>query len=158
MKAYLMIGAAVVALGIAPAFAPQAFAQTSTTTTVEQPDGATTTTTKTVKKEGGGTAPGAAGGAIAGALVAGPIGAVVGGIAGATVGRTVAPPSEVRTYVTTQTIAPVAYEGKVEMGKRVDGSVSWNDVPQYPKYHWARLNGERVVVDDSHNVVAIYAD
>ncbi len=144
---------AVAALGIAPAFAQQP----TSTIAVDQPDGATTTT-KTVKKDGGGTAPGATGGVIAGALVAGPIGAVMGGIAGATVGHTVAPPSEVRTYVTTQTIDPVAYQGPIEMGKPIDGEVVWREVPNYSRYHWARLNDQRVVVDDSHNVVAIYAN
>jgi hypothetical protein len=156
MKTYLLIGAACAALAIAPAVA---FAQDHTsTTTTENADGTVTTTTKDVKKSGGGTVPGAVGGAVAGAVVAGPIGAVVGGIAGATVGHTVAPPAEVRTYVTTQTVDPVAYRGSVEMGKPIDGDVSWREVPGQPKYHWARLNDERVVVDDRHSVVAIYTN
>jgi hypothetical protein len=29
-------------------------------------------------------------------------------------------------------------------------------VPSYPKYHWAYLNGQRVVVDNQHTVVAVY--
>ncbi len=154
MKTYIVLGAACLSVALT---APAAFAQSSTTTTVESPDGSSTTTTKTVKKEGGGTAPGAAGGAIAGALVAGPIGAVVGGIAGATVGHTVAPPSEVKTYVTTQTTAPVSYSGDVAVGRTVDGDIVWSDVPHYPKYRWAYLNGQRVVIDnDSHKVVAVY--
>jgi hypothetical protein len=152
MKAYLIVGAAVAALAVAPALA-----QTSQrTTTTANADGSSTTTTRTVKKDGGGTVPGAAGGVVAGAMVGGPIGAVVGGIAGATVGHTVAPPQEVRTYVTTQTSAPVAYNGTVEVGKTIDGQVVWQEVPKYPKYHWAYLNDERVVVDDNHNVVAVY--
>ena len=44
------------------------------------------------------------------------------------------------------------------MGKPIEGSVTWLEVPNQPKYHWAYLNNERVVVDDSHNVVAIYTN
>lgn len=135
-----------------------ALAQTVTSTTTENPDGSTTTTRETVKKDNSGTVTGAAGGAIAGAVVGGPIGAVLGGVVGATVGHTVAPPTEVRTYVTRQQTAPAAYEGQIEMGRPVEGSVSWMDVPNYPKYHWAALNNERVVVDDDHKVVAIYTN
>jgi hypothetical protein len=152
MKAYLLLGAAWAALAITPALA-----QTSTTT--QSPDGSTTTTSKTVKKDSGGTLPGAAGGAVAGAVVAGPVGAVVGGIAGATVGHAVAPPTQVRTYVTTQKVAPAAYSGTVEIGKPITGDVTWLEVPSYPKYSWAYLNGDRVVIDnDNHNVVAVYTN
>lgn len=154
MKTHLLLGAAVAALAIAPALAQER----TTTTTVEHQDGSTTTTTKDVKKDNSGTVGGAAGGAVAGAVVAGPIGAVVGGIAGATLGHSIAPPTEVRTYVTTQSTPAVAYQGEVEMGKPVGGTVAWMDVPKYPKYHWARLNDERVVVDDNHKVVAIYTN
>jgi hypothetical protein len=155
MKTHLLLGAACLSLtAVAPAFA-----QTSErTTTTQNADGTATTTTSTVKKDSGGTVPGAAGGAVAGAVVAGPVGAVVGGIAGATLGHAAAPPSEVRTYVTTQKSAPIAYSGTVEVGKTIDGQIVWQDVPRYPKYHWAYLNDERVVVDDNHNVVAVYTN
>jgi hypothetical protein len=153
MKKHLLLGAAC-ALVAGSALAQER----STTTTVENADGSTTTTTKEVKKDNTGTVGGAAGGALAGAVVAGPIGAVVGGIAGATVGHSIAPPTEVRTYVTRQTTAPAAYRGDIEVGKPIDGSVTFQDVPAYPKYHWAHLNNERVVVDDNHNVVAVYTD
>ena len=143
----LILGAAFVA-----AASTSAIAQT---TTVEQ-QGPNTTTTTTVQKDHGGAAPGAVGGAVAGALVAGPIGAVVGGVAGATLGHAVAPPSEVKTYVTTQTVDTVPYGGKIVVGKTVDGDQVWREVPSYPKYHWAYLNGERVVVDANHTVVAVY--
>jgi hypothetical protein len=153
MKKYLVLSAA------CALFAGSALAQTTVrSTTTESPDGSTTTTRETVKKDNTGTVGGAAGGAVAGAVVAGPIGAVVGGIAGAAVGHSVAPPTEVRTYVTRQQTAPAAYQGQVEVGKPIEGSVSWQDVPSYPKYHWAHLNNERVVVDDNHNVVAVYTD
>ncbi len=150
----LMLGCAMAVLAAAPVLAQTVVRSTTT----ENADGSATTTTKTVKKDGGGTAGGAVGGAVAGALVAGPIGAVVGGVAGATIGHTVAPPTDVRTYVTTQDSPALAYKGTLEMNKRVDGEVTWREVQGYPKYHWARLNDERVVVDDNHNVVAIYAN
>ena len=152
MKKTLILAAACAAFALAPALA---VAQESTTT-VEHADGSVTT--KTVKKDNTGTVGGAATGAVAGAVVAGPIGAVVGGIAGATVGHTIAPPTEVRTYVTTQSIAPATYSGTVEIGKPIAGTVEWREVPKYSKYHWAYLNDERVVVDDNHNVVAIYTN
>ncbi len=154
VKMTLVLSCAIAALAAAPVLA-QTTVRSSTT---ENADGSATTTTKTVKKDGGGTAPGAVGGAVAGAIVAGPIGAVVGGIAGATIGHSVAPPTEVRTYVTTQDSPALAYNGTLEMNKRVDGEVVWRDVQGYPKYHWARLNDERVVVDDNHTVVAIYTN
>jgi len=152
MKTYLIVGAAC-ALLAGPALA-------QSTSVTQNPDGSTTTTTKetTVKKNNTGTAAGAAGGAVAGAVVAGPVGAVVGGVAGAALGHAAAPPTEVRTYVTRQTTAPAAYQGQIEVGKPIEGSVTFQDVPNYPKYHWAHLNNERVVVDDNHNVVAVYTD
>lgn len=152
MKKYMLLGAA------CALFAGSALAQSTTVT--QNPDGSTTTTTRetVTKKNNGGTVTGAAGGAVAGAVVGGPIGAVVGGVAGAAVGHSVAPPTEVRTYVTRQQTAPTAYQGQVEVGKPIEGSVTWQDVPNYPKYHWAHLNNERVVVDDNHNVVAVYTD
>jgi hypothetical protein len=64
----------------------------------------------------------------------------------------------VRTYVTRQQTAPASYQGQIEVGKPIEGSVTFQEVPNYPKYHWAHLNNERVVVDDDHNVVAIYTD
>ena len=152
MKKY-MLAVAACALIAGPALA-------QSTTVTENADGSTTTTTKetVTKKNNGGTVAGAAGGAIAGAVVGGPVGAVVGGVAGAAVGHTVAPPNEVRTYVTKQTTAPATYQGDIEVGKPINGSVTFQEVPNYPKYHWAHLNNERVVVDDNHNVVAVYTD
>ncbi|MGZ6012379.1 MAG: DUF1236 domain-containing protein [Caulobacteraceae bacterium] len=152
MKKYMLIGAA------CALFAGSAMAQSTTVT--EHADGSTTTTTRetVVKKDNSGTATGAVGGGGAGGGGAGPIGAVVGGVAGAAVGHSVAPPTEVRTYVTRQQTAPVAYQGQIEVGKPIEGSVTWLEVPSYPKYHWAYLNSQRVVVDDNHNVVAVYAN
>jgi hypothetical protein len=150
MNKYMLLGAAC-ALIAGPALA-------QTTTVTEHPDGSTTTTTKEVHKDNSGAVTGAAGGAVAGAVVGGPVGAVVGGVAGAAVGHAASPPTEVRTYVTRQSAPSAAYQGQIEVGKPVAGSVTWLEVPSYPKYHWANLNNERVVVDDNHNVVAIYTD
>ena len=72
--------------------------------------------------------------------------------------RAAAPPKEVRAYVTTQVAPPVGYAGTPDLGKRLDGGIAWQDVPDHPRYHWARLNDERVVVDDRHTVVAIYTN
>ena len=101
---------------------------------------------------------GAATGVVAGAVVAGPVGAVVGGVVGASVGRSAAPPDDVRTYVTTQHVAPVAYIGDVVVGHRIDDpSIAWLDVPREHRYVWAYLGDQRVVVDrDTHEVVAVY--
>ena len=69
------------------------------------------------------------------------------------------PPREVRTYVTTQKVAPVTYDQPIVVGRPLEGQISWLDVPNYPKYRWAYVNGRRVVVDaDTRQVVAIYAD
>ena len=113
--------------------------------------------TTVVKEDHGGTAKGAVAGAVASAVVAGPVGLVVGGVAGAVIGHSVAPPTEVRTYVTTQEVAPVSYGRPIEVGHRVDGDVTWRDIPDYPRYHWAYLDGHRVVIDSqTHNVVEVY--
>jgi hypothetical protein len=113
--------------------------------------------TTVVKEHHGGTAKGAVAGAVAGAVVAGPVGLVVGGVAGAVVGHSVAPPTEVRTYVTTQEVAPVSYGRPIEVGHPVDGDVTWREIPAYPRYHWAYLDGHRVVIDsETHNVVEVY--
>jgi hypothetical protein len=77
----------------------------------------------------------------------------VGAVAGAVVGHTADPPAEVRTYVTTQDAAPVIYGQPIVVGRPVAGTVTWFDVPRYPKYRWAYLDGHRVVVDAATNTV-----
>jgi uncharacterized protein YcfJ len=140
MKIRLLAGLACATLITAPAFAQPVEQQTTV-----------------VKKEKGGAATGAVAGAATGAVVGGPVGAAVGAAAGAVVGHAAAPPKEVRTYVTTQQVAPVAYGHPVAVGRPVEGDVTWLDVPQYPKYRWAYLDGHRVVVDaQTHDVVAVY--
>lgn len=106
----------------------------------------------------GGTAAGAVTGAATGAMVGGPVGAAVGAVAGAVFGNAASPPNEVRTYVTTQNVAPVTYGGPIVVGKPLQSSVTWLDIPNQPKYRWAHVDGRRVVVDAaSGKVVAVYA-
>ena len=115
-----------------------------------------TTVVKDKKAEG--TAAGAVTGAATGAVVGGPIGAAVGAVVGAAVGNAASPPKEVRTYVTTQNVAPVTYGHPIAVGKPLAGEITWLEVPNYPKYRWAYLDGRRVVIDQStRNVVAVYA-
>lgn len=141
MKTTLILGATLAVLAAAPAFAQATDQQTTVVT----------------EKKSGGAAGGAATGAIAGAVVGGPVGAAVGAGVGAVVGHTVAPPKEVKTYVTTQNAAPVTYGHPIVVGKTVDSDVAWLDVPSYPKYRWAYIDGHRVVIDSStHDVVAVY--
>jgi len=142
MKTLSILVAACLSAGALPALAQSDDQQTTVVTHSEKPSGA---------------AAGAVTGAVAGAVVAGPVGAAVGAVAGAVVGHNVAPPGEVRTYVTTQTGPSVTYGQPIAMGRTIDGDVVWQDVPSQPKYRWAYLDGQRVVVDtDSHKVVAIY--
>lgn len=144
MKKILVTG---VAMAVMAAVALPALAQETTTTTV----------TKKQENKKAGTAAGAAAGAATGAAIGGPVGAVVGGAIGAVAGHEVAPPDEVRTYVTTTTADPIRYGRPIVVGKTVDGEVVWLDVPRYPKYRWAYIDGHRVVIDnDSKDVVAVY--
>jgi uncharacterized protein DUF1236 len=141
MKKLLLIGASLACFAAAPALAQTVQEQTTVVT----------------KRPNGGTATGAVAGAATGAVVAGPVGAVVGGVAGAVVGHSADPPKEVRTYVTTQDVAPVAYGRPVIVGHTIDGDVVWQEVPRYDKYRWAYLDGHRVVVDaKTREVVAVY--
>jgi hypothetical protein len=141
MRKTLYLSAVLLGLATAPAIAQ----------TVEQQ------TTVVTKKPSGGAAAGAVTGAATGAAVGGPVGAAVGAVAGAIVGSSADPPKEVRTYVTSQSVAPVAYSGPIVVGKPLTGTVSWLDVPNYPKYRWAYVGSRRVVIDrDTGNVVAVY--
>ena len=67
------------------------------------------------------------------------------------------PPAEVRTYVMRQSAAPVHYGHPVVVGEPINGTVTWLDVPDSPKFRWAYIDGQRVVVDtDTNTVVAVY--
>jgi uncharacterized protein YcfJ len=146
MKISLILGAAMLSLA-APAGLAQPVEQHTTTVVKEKNVTADTVTTSS----------GAITGAFAGAAVGGPVGAVVGALAGGAIGHVAAPPGEVKTYVTTQEVAPASYSGRVSIGHRAPDDVTWLDVPDYPKYRWAYLGDHRVVIDaETHNVVAVY--
>lgn len=105
------------------------------------------------------TAVGGATGAAVGALVGGPIGAV----AGAAIGGTAAaaaqpePAPEVRTYVTTNAVDPVLLDGEVVIGAGVPDVVTLHDVPEYPDYRYALINGQYVLVNPTdRQIVYIY--
>jgi hypothetical protein len=106
-----------------------------------------------------GTVTGAAGGAVTGAVVGGPIGAAVGGVAGAIVGTAIEPPPrEVVTYVQGQP-APTATTvvgDPVVVGKPISSDVEVTVVPDHPKYAYAIVNNQRVIVEpQSRKVVQV---
>jgi uncharacterized protein YraI len=97
---------------------------------------------------------GVAGGVVAGALVAGPVGAAVGGVLGATAGgiggaaagAVIDPPTEVRTYVTTNQVQPVYLDGEVVVGAALPPTVQLAPIPEY-QYQYVYLNGQPVLVE-----------
>jgi hypothetical protein len=99
---------------------------------------------------------GAAGGAVTGAIVGGPVGAAVGGVAGAIVGTAIDPPPEkVVTYVR-EAPAPstrVVVKEKVVVGQPLPETVVVTPVPENPKYSYAIVNDERVIVEPSSRKV-----
>jgi len=99
---------------------------------------------------------GAAGGAVTGAIVGGPVGAAVGGVAGAIVGTAIdPPPQKVVTYVQ-EAPAPstrVVVKEKVVVGQALPETVVVTPVPENPKYSYAIVNDERVIVEPSSRKV-----
>jgi hypothetical protein len=103
-----------------------------------------------------GTVNGAAGGAVTGAIVGGPVGAAVGGVAGAVVGTVLAPPPRrVVTYVEQQPIPEdeVVVKQKVVIGQPLPNRVKIMRIPDNPKYAYAVVNQQRVIVDPSNRTV-----
>jgi hypothetical protein len=103
-----------------------------------------------------GTVNGAAGGAVTGAIVGGPVGAAVGGVAGAVVGTVLAPPPRrVVTYVEQQPMPEdeVVVKQKVVVGQPLPNRVKIMRIPQDPKYAYAVVNHQRVIVDPSNRTV-----
>jgi hypothetical protein len=99
---------------------------------------------------------GAAGGAVTGAIVGGPVGAAVGGVVGAAAGTAIDPPPEkVVTYVQEQPMPsdPVVVKEKVVVGKPIPETVVLTPVPDSPKYSYAVVNHERVIVDPQTRTV-----
>jgi hypothetical protein len=99
---------------------------------------------------------GAAGGAVTGAIVGGPVGAAVGGVAGAIVGTAIdPPPQKVVTYVR-EAPAPsarVVVKEKVVVGHALPETVVVTPIPDNPKYAYAIVNDERVIVEPSSRKV-----
>jgi hypothetical protein len=119
----------------------------------------TETTTVVTKKPSAGAGVGVVGGAATGAMVGGPVGAVIGGVVGAVAGAAVDPPADVKTYVRTQHVDPVTYDGEITVGRALPETVTVYDVPKYERYRWTYVNGQRVLIDQkTRNVVAIIAD
>jgi Protein of unknown function (DUF1236) len=101
---------------------------------------------------------GAAGGAITGAIVGGPVGAAVGGAAGLVAGAIVdPPPQKVVTYVEQQP-APqsVVIQQPIVVGKPIPRDVVLVPVQEDPRYAYAVVNDQRVIVDPrTHTVVQV---
>lgn len=99
---------------------------------------------------------GAAGGAVTGAIVGGPAGAAVGGVAGAAIGTAIdPPPQKVVTYVQ-QAPAPtkrIVVKQKVVVGQPLPETVVVTPIPDDPKYAYAIVNDERVIVEPSSRKV-----
>jgi hypothetical protein len=105
---------------------------------------------------GSGFVKGAASGAVTGAVVGGPVGAAVGGVAGAIVGGALEPPPpEVVTYVREQPVPadPVVVQQKIVVGQPLPETVQVVAVPDSPKYAYAVINHERVIVDSNTRTV-----
>ncbi|WP_431323389.1 DUF1236 domain-containing protein [Rhizobium sp. YTU87027] len=102
------------------------------------------------------TVTGAAGGAATGAVVGGPAGAAVGGIVGGVAGSLLEPPPQkVVTYVQ-QVPAPsnrIVVKQKVVVGQPLPETVVVTPVPDEPKYAYAIVNDERVIVEPSSRKV-----
>lgn len=99
---------------------------------------------------------GAAGGAVTGAIVGGPVGAAVGGVVGAVAGTAIDPPPQrVVTYVEEAPMpsAPVVVEEKVVVGKPLPQTVVVTPIPDQPKYSYAIVNKQRVIVDPQTRTV-----
>ena len=102
-----------------------------------------------------GTAAGMAGGAAAGAVVGGPIGAGVGAVVGGALGAALTPPPpEVVTYVEQQPAPPsVVIQERIVVGKPIPSAVVLTPIPQNPRYAYAVVNDQRVIVEPQSRTV-----
>ncbi|MBB4444028.1 MULTISPECIES: DUF1236 domain-containing protein [Rhizobium] len=102
------------------------------------------------------TVTGAVGGAATGAIVGGPVGAAVGGIVGGVAGSVIdPPPQQVVTYVQ-QVPAPterVVVKETVVVGQPLPETVVVMPIPDDPKYAYAIVNDQRVIVEPSSRKV-----
>ncbi|MFS8113470.1 DUF1236 domain-containing protein [Rhizobium jaguaris] len=101
------------------------------------------------------TVTGAAGGAVTGAVVGGPVGAAIGGVAGAIVGTAIDPPRQVVTYVREQPISDdsIVIRQRVVVGQPLPETVVVRRVPDNPRFAYAVVNHERVIVEPSSRKV-----
>ncbi len=89
---------------------------------------------------------------LSGAAVGGPVVAAVGGVTGAVAGTIIdPPPAKVVTYVreAPAPAAPVVVEEKVVVGHALPETVVVTPVPENPKYGYAIVNNERVIIEPS---------
>jgi Protein of unknown function (DUF1236) len=99
---------------------------------------------------------GARRGAAAGAQVLGPVGAAVGGIVGGAIGVIEPPPPPVVTYVEREDVPSVVVEKDVVVGEPLPETVVVHRIPDHPKYAFAVVNHERVIVEPhSRKVIKI---
>jgi len=99
---------------------------------------------------------GAAGGAVTGAIVGGPVGAAVGGVTGAVVGTVIDPPPQKVVSYVREAPAPsarVVVKEKIVVGQPLPETVVVTPVPENPKYAFAVVNDERVIVEPSSRKV-----
>jgi len=99
---------------------------------------------------------GAAGGAVTGAIVGGPVGAAVGGVVGAVAGTVIDPPPErVVSYVRDAPVPAdtVVVREKVVVGQALPQTVVVQPVPDNPKYAYAVVNKQRVIVEPTSRKV-----
>lgn len=110
---------------------------------------------QTYNNQQAGTAAGMAGGATAGAIIGGPIGAGVGAVVGGALGGAlVPPPPEVVTYVQQQPAPPsVVVQERVVVGKPIPSTVVLTPVPDNPRYAYAVVNSQRVIVEPQSRTV-----
>ena len=98
------------------------------------------------------TVTGAVGGAATGAIVGGPVGAAVGGVAGSVIDP---PPPKVVTYVEQAPVSAerVVVKEKVVVGQPLPETVVVTPIPDDPKYAYAIVNDQRVIVEPSSRTV-----
>ncbi|MGO4567590.1 DUF1236 domain-containing protein [Rhizobium sp. 2YAF20] len=102
------------------------------------------------------TVTGAVGGAATGAVIGGPVGAAVGGVTGAIVGTAIdPPPQKVVTYVQQQPLPSdeAVVKEKVVVGEPLPSSVVVRPIPEDPRYAYAVVNHQRVIVQPSSRKV-----
>ena len=99
---------------------------------------------------------GAAGGAVTGAIVGGPVGAAVGGVVGAVAGTAIDPPPERVVSYVREAPAPtdtVVVQEKIVVGEALPQTVVVQSVPENPKYSYAIVNKQRVIVEPASRKV-----